>query len=82
MAFSAKFIRAQLRFFKPLMENLSLEHIRQGQDKIGQLMEVIHRKSVNRNVIDFFYDVADLYSRFSSSKSRIHRRNYNLAVIY
>ena len=46
MAFSAKFIRAQLRFLKPLMENLSLEQIRQGQDKIGQLMEVIHRKSV------------------------------------
>ena len=46
MAFSAKFIRAQLRFFKPLIENLSLEHIRQGQDKIGQLMKVIHRKSV------------------------------------
>ena len=49
MAFSAKFIRAQLRFLKPLMENLSLEHIRQGQDKIGQLMEVIHRKSVSKN---------------------------------
>ena len=46
MAFSAKFIRAQLRFFRPLMETLSLEQIRQGQDKIGQLMEAIHRKSV------------------------------------
>ena len=46
MAFSAKFIRAQLRFFRPLMENLTLEQIRQGQDKIGQLMEAIHHKSV------------------------------------
>ena len=46
MAFSAKFIRAQLRFFRPLLENLSLEQIRLGQDKIGQLMEAIHRKSV------------------------------------
>ena len=46
MAFSSKFIRAQLRFFRPLMETLSLEQIRQGQDKIGQLMEAIHRKSV------------------------------------
>ena len=46
MAFSAKFIRAQLRFFRPLMESLSLEQIRQGQDKIGQLMEAIHRGSV------------------------------------
>ena len=46
MAFSAKFIRAQLRFFRPLMESLSLDQIRLGQDKIGQLMEAIHRKSV------------------------------------
>lgn len=44
MALSAKLIRAQLNFFHPLVSGLSLETIRKGQDKLGELMGFIHRK--------------------------------------
>ncbi len=46
MGFPAKLIRSQLNFFKPLVANCSLETIRRGQDKLGELMETIHRKDV------------------------------------
>lgn len=44
MQLSAKLVRAQLHFFRPLMSGLSLETIRKGQDKIGELMGFAHRK--------------------------------------
>lgn len=46
MGLSAKFVRAQLRFFHPLVESLSLDAIRRGQDKLGELMEAMHRRQV------------------------------------
>ena len=46
MALSAKLIHAQLNFFKPLVANCSLETIRYGQDKLGELMEAMHKKDV------------------------------------
>lgn len=46
MGFSAKLIRSQLNFFKPLVTNCSLETTRKGQDKLGELMEALHRREV------------------------------------
>ena len=46
MALPAKLVRAQLEFLHPLIENLSLNAIRKGQDKLGELMEAVHRKDV------------------------------------
>lgn len=46
MELSAKFVRAQLQFFQPLMEVLSLESIRKSQDKLGELMKSVHRQEI------------------------------------
>lgn len=46
MGLPAKLIRSQLNFFKPFVANCSLETIRRGQDKLGELMEAIHKKDV------------------------------------
>lgn len=46
MGLSAKFVRAQLQFFLPLMDVLSLETIRKGQDKLGELMRSAHRQEI------------------------------------
>ncbi len=46
MAFSAKFVRAQLGLLSPLLANASLEHVRKGQEKIGELMGFAHRDKV------------------------------------
>lgn len=46
MALSAKTIRAQLNMLQPLLRSCSLELIRKGQDKIGELMEAKHRAQV------------------------------------
>lgn len=46
MPLSAKTIRSQLSFFKPLLEGCSLETIRKVQNKIGELMEAKYRKQV------------------------------------
>lgn len=46
MALPAKLVRAQLQFLHPLIENLSLNAIRKGQDKLGELMEAVHHKDV------------------------------------
>lgn len=46
MALSAKLVRAQLNFFKPFVASCSLEVTRKGQDKLGELMEAIHRHDV------------------------------------
>lgn len=46
MGLPAKLVRSQLNFFKPFMANCSLETSRKGQDKLGELMEALHRKEV------------------------------------
>jgi acetyl esterase/lipase/NRPS condensation-like uncharacterized protein len=46
MGFPAKLIRSQLNFFKPFVSKCTLETTRKGQDKIGELMESLHRKDV------------------------------------
>ena len=38
MEFSSDFIRTQLLLFKPFVSSCSLEHTRQGQDRLGALM--------------------------------------------
>lgn len=46
MALPAKAVRAQLKFFKPFIAGCSLETSRKAQDKIGELMEVIHKRDL------------------------------------
>ena len=46
MALSAKFVRKQLALFKHIVNNLSLETIRRGQDKIGEMMHDAHRDKI------------------------------------
>jgi len=46
MGMSAKFIRSQLHFLKPLLSKLELESARKGQSRIGELMQFMHRKEV------------------------------------
>ena len=46
MALSAKVIRSQLNLLKPLVSGLSLEAVRKGQARIGDLMNFIHRRDV------------------------------------
>ena len=46
MGLPAKLVRSQLNFFKPFVANCSLEVTRRGQDKLGELMEAIHRHDV------------------------------------
>jgi len=46
MALTAKTIRAQLSVWKPLMSGLSLNALRRGQNKIGELMERKHRDQI------------------------------------
>ena len=46
MALPAKFIRKQLKRFRPMISGLSLETIRKGQDAVGDLMAAVHRKEV------------------------------------
>lgn len=46
MALSPKTIRTQLNMLRPLLKSCSLETIRKGQDKIGELMESQYRGQV------------------------------------
>jgi len=48
MPLSAKTIRTQLSFFKNIIKikNFSLDTVRRGQDKIGELMSAAYRKKV------------------------------------
>lgn len=46
MALSAKTIRSQMHILQPLLKSCSLETIRKGQDKIGELMEAKFRRQV------------------------------------
>lgn len=55
MALSAKTIRAQMHILQPLLKSCSLETIRKGQDKIGELMEAKYRRQVMVKEHDFPY---------------------------
>lgn len=46
MGLPAKIVRAQLNILKPLITGCSLDTIRKGQDKLGELMEAMHRREV------------------------------------
>lgn len=46
MPLSAKTIRSQLVMLRPLLRSCSLETIRRGQDKLGELMETRYRRQV------------------------------------
>ena len=46
MGLSAKTVRAQLKLFKPLIDGLSLERTRQGQEKLGELMGSFRHREV------------------------------------
>ena len=46
MALSAKFVRKQLTLFKHIVNNLSLDTIRRGQDKIGEIMHDVHKDEI------------------------------------
>ncbi len=46
MDLSARLVRTQLNFLQPIIANLSLETIRKGQEKIGELMGAARRKEV------------------------------------
>ncbi len=53
MELSAKLVRAQLHFFEPFVANCSLETTRKGQDKLGELMSVLHKREVYMKDHDF-----------------------------
>ena len=56
MAFSAKTIRAQLNILRPLLHTCSMETLRKGQNRVGELMEVKHRREIysrNHGFADF-----------------------------
>ena len=46
MALSAKTVHSQLKMLTPLLRSCSLETIRKGQNKLGELMEIRHRKEI------------------------------------
>lgn len=46
MALSAKSVRAQIALLQPLLRNCSLETIRKGQNKLGELMSARHSSRV------------------------------------
>ena len=46
MSITAKTVRSQMTFLSPIINSCSLDTLRKGQDKIGELMEAKYRKSV------------------------------------
>ena len=46
MAPTAKTVRAQMQMLQPLLKNCSLDTMRRGQNKIGELMEGKYRRQV------------------------------------
>ena len=46
MAFSPKTVRSQLNMLLPLLSSCSLDKLRRGQNRIGEIMEFRHRRSV------------------------------------
>ena len=59
MAISAKKLRAQLAFLKPIVGSFSLKTIRKGQDKIGELMSTKHK--------NMCYEKAHEFGNFNAS---------------
>ncbi len=53
MELHARLVRSQLNFFKPFVANCSLEVIRKGQDKLGELMTALHKREVLVKEHDF-----------------------------
>lgn len=53
MGLPAKLVRAQLNFLKPFASIVSLETIRRSQDKLGEIMQAMHRKDVIVREHDF-----------------------------
>ena len=46
MSLSAKTVRSQIALLSPILKSCSLETLRKGQNKIGELMEAKYRKQV------------------------------------
>ena len=46
MPLSAKAVRSQLNMLRPLLGSCSLEKLRKGQNRIGEIMEFRHRRTV------------------------------------
>lgn len=46
MALSAKTVRSQLKILTPMLRSCSLETVRKGQNRIGEIMEGRHRKEI------------------------------------
>ncbi len=46
MPLSPNTVRAQIARMQPLLSSCSLETMRKGQDKLGELMEAVHRRKV------------------------------------
>lgn len=46
MPISAKTVRSQIQMLQPLLRSCSLETIRKGQDRLGELMETKYRRQV------------------------------------
>ncbi|MBE6982670.1 MAG: steryl acetyl hydrolase [Ruminococcaceae bacterium] len=46
MALSAKTVRGQIAMLQPLLRNLSLDTIRKGQSKLGEIMSAVHSSRV------------------------------------
>lgn len=53
MSFSEKFLRAQLNLSKPFMNDSSLEFVRRGQNRLGELMAMIHKRDVYFENVEF-----------------------------
>lgn len=53
MPLSAKTVRGQIAMLKPLLNSCSLETMRRGQNKIGELMEFKHHRQVLLRPHDF-----------------------------
>ena len=56
MALSAKTLYTQIQLLQPLLKSCSLETCRKGQNKLGELMEAVHRRQVmiKNHVFDSF----------------------------
>lgn len=53
MGLPAKLVHAQLQFFRPFVNSLSLDALRKGQTKLGELMRAMHKRDVNIRLHSF-----------------------------
>ena len=63
MAVSAKMLRSQLKMIKPRLRSCSLETIRTGQSKIGELMEAKNRDLIfvkSHSLLSFSESLTDI----------------------